>query len=312
MKGQAPAQVCSDDSELLVHDTPHARSRAGPMSSGKSVLIASLLLVSACSHGGTPEHSLASPTRASFVSAATERQDAAAMYVLGTLFSTGTGVARDDAAALRWFIRASRLGNADAMNAVGIAYATGRGVEAPDLIKARRWFVRAANSGCAAAMNNIALAYYRGDGGAADYKQAARWYERAAAQGDASAMNVLATLYDDGKGVVEDHRKALALFEQSARLGHGLAMMNLGVAYARGEIVKQDNVLAFAWFGRALNAGLPDESRAQAAEAMKALAQRLSPDELIDARRLIGGGSIDPERRGRSLQYSGSSSESAQ
>ena len=223
-------------------------------------------------------------------------EDAAAMYLLGNMFARGAGVPQDDAAAFRWYVRAARLGNADAINNVGTAYATGRGVAAPNPPEALRWYRRAAEKGSLEGMSNLARAYYLGEGAPVNYAKATVWFERAAKEGHPSAMNTLGTMYAQGRGVRQDPSKAFALYQQSATLGNAAAMLNLGAVYARGEIAQQDDLAAFVWFGRALKAGVPEAERAVAMRDMEILASRLSPDQLGQARRLIDNASSGTNR----------------
>ena len=54
--------------------------------------------------------------------------DASAQVALAGLYQFGEGVARSDAAAAKWYLRAARLGDAVAQINLAEAYAAGRGV----------------------------------------------------------------------------------------------------------------------------------------------------------------------------------------
>jgi uncharacterized protein len=56
--------------------------------------------------------------------------------------------------AFQWFKKGAENGNAAAQNAVGIAYARGRGINR-DIAAARAWFEKARANGSAAAANNL-------------------------------------------------------------------------------------------------------------------------------------------------------------
>jgi hypothetical protein len=83
-----------------------------------------------------------------YQSAATEHQDAYAMYSCGYCLLHGEGVGRDVGAALRWLRRAAQQGEIDACHELGMAYLRqGR----PGRRLARRWLRAAADLGHAGA-----------------------------------------------------------------------------------------------------------------------------------------------------------------
>jgi TPR repeat protein len=218
---------------------------------------------------------------------ATEKEDPAAMYALGTILAEGAGVPQNYEEAFNWFFRAAERGNNEAMNYLGVAYASGHGVPQNNAF-ALRWFLKAAQNGSVEAMVNAALAYRLGVGSPVDYGESAKWLEHAAAKGDAGAMNGLAVLFETGTGVPQDHLAATMLLTQSAKLGYPVAMENLGVLYANGEGVKRDNLVAYAWLGAALEAGLQGEDRDVTMQELDVLAQQLGAADLARARKLVG------------------------
>ncbi len=70
---------------------------------------------------------------------AAEHDDATAQAVLGHMYATGQGVARDMASAVKWYRRAAEQGVVSAQNTLAQLYAGGRGV-APDYVRAHLWF----------------------------------------------------------------------------------------------------------------------------------------------------------------------------
>jgi len=195
------------------------------------------------------------------------------------------GVPRNSDEIVKWYYRAAELGNAEAMNALGVAHATGWGVPV-DPVASLRWFVHAAERGSIAAMSNLGKAYYHGVGVPADFVEAAKWFAAAAMNGQPDAMNNLGLMYATGRGVVQNHEIALGLFKRAAEQGHSVAMMNLSVLYTRGEGVPQDDVVAFAWLAASLNAGLPDKKSNSASYSLGALGTKLGPKELARAWKL--------------------------
>jgi len=119
--------------------------------------------------------------------------NANAMENIGMLYRTGQGVVRDDAEALRWWRKAADLGDANAMNQIGGAYRDGRGINR-DYIEAMRWFRPSADRGNMHAMTAIGFLYQHGLGVNLDYIEAIRWYRKAAALGDVRARQRLQEL----------------------------------------------------------------------------------------------------------------------
>jgi hypothetical protein len=76
--------------------------------------------------------------------------DASAMYRLGRMYATGSGVEKDYVEAFNWYKRAARAGNTDAMYALGEAYEHGQGVR-EDIQQAVNWYDQATLKGNKAA-----------------------------------------------------------------------------------------------------------------------------------------------------------------
>lgn len=107
---------------------------------------------------------------------------------------------------------------AEAMNRMGILYATGTGVP-KDYTAALAWYRRAAENGSTTAMNNIATMYFHGLGVPQSYEEAVKWLRQAIERGDAAAQNKLGAMYEDGLGL---HRCTLAAPQrEAARAGTG-------------------------------------------------------------------------------------------
>jgi len=118
-------------------------------------------------------------------------QYAAAYTAAGNLLFEGCGeVAAQPAEGVRWWRMAAADGDPVAQTNLGVAYASGRGVE-PDYAQALEWYRRAAAQGHAAAQFGLGLMYERGEGVASDTVEARRWYELAASGGDERARERL-------------------------------------------------------------------------------------------------------------------------
>ncbi len=159
--------------------------------------------------GGDPREA------APWVEAAAACGMAEAQARLGRMLLDGSGVAKDEAAALRWFGKAARAADGptrgDAENMAGRCHELGWGT-------------------------------------IVDWGAAVDWYQRAARSGDAWGKYNLANMLFDGRGIDEDRVAAITLYEQAARAGHPRAMNLLGRCLEEGWGVPRDPVAAAHWY----------------------------------------------------------------
>ena len=73
--------------------------------------------------------------------------NADAEELIGVMYAMGLGVERDDIRAFDWYLRASMKGHPGAQSGVGWYYEVGRGMPAPDLVRAYMWYVLSAIGG---------------------------------------------------------------------------------------------------------------------------------------------------------------------
>ncbi len=73
--------------------------------------------------------------------------NADAEELIGVMYAMGLGVKRDDRRAFEWYMRSSLKGHPGAQSGVGWYYEVGRGMEAPDLVRAYTWYVLSAIGG---------------------------------------------------------------------------------------------------------------------------------------------------------------------
>ena len=73
--------------------------------------------------------------------------NADAEELIGIMYAMGLGVQKDDFRAFDWNLRSSMKGHPGAQSGVGWYYETGRGMPAPDLIRAYTWYVLSAIGG---------------------------------------------------------------------------------------------------------------------------------------------------------------------
>ena len=128
---------------------------------------------------------------------AVQRQAAAgtveAMFLIGSAYDEGLGVAEDPALAVGWFTKAAASGHTLSEHNLGNAYAAGRGVAA-DPVQAAQWWLKAATKGDAVPQLRLGEAYEAGRGVAKDLAEARRWYDESARRGNADAAAALKRL----------------------------------------------------------------------------------------------------------------------
>ena len=67
--------------------------------------------------------------------------------LIGVMYALGLGVEQDHVRAFEWYLRASLKGHAGAQSGIAWYYEIGRGMPAPDLIRAYTWYVLSAIGG---------------------------------------------------------------------------------------------------------------------------------------------------------------------
>ena len=161
--------------------------------------------------------------------------------------------------ALKWFTAAGNLGQTEAMVLAGQMMASGRGVEAPDLLGAASWFSKAAEKGDSVGLYTLAECHLFGKGVPKDPTRAIELLTAASALNNPRAMNLLGDLYRKGvPGVIKPNfDESVRLFSQAKELGFLDAQGNLGVLYIYGQGVPKDEMKAVALFRDGAEKGNP-------------------------------------------------------
>ncbi|MEM7320112.1 MAG: tetratricopeptide repeat protein [Pseudomonadota bacterium] len=73
--------------------------------------------------------------------------NAEAEELIGVMYAMGLGVERDDERAFEWYLRASLKGHPGAQSGIGWYYEVGRGLPAPDPVRAYLWYALSAIGG---------------------------------------------------------------------------------------------------------------------------------------------------------------------
>lgn len=203
---------------------------------------------------------------------------------IGVLYARGRGVKQDYPQAVGWYRKAADAGSVEADLALGSLYQTGTGVPQDDA-QALQWYRKAADAGDADAQYRVGLIYEHSRS-LQDYKQSVYWYQKAAQQGIADAQLDLGMLYSSGKGVPADPARAVQLFQMAANQGNGQAQYELADSFAAGRGVRPDPFRAYQWMTIA-KASLDgkDPTYAMALERLKGLEKQLGPAQLSGAKK---------------------------
>lgn len=196
-----------------------------------------------------------------------QQGDMYAQHSIGTMYSDGYGVAKDDAQAIEWYRKAAEQGYSYAQFNLGLMYSHGNGIAA-DPEQAIFWYRKAADQGLVYAQFNLGVMYENGKNIAEDLAQAVVWYRKAADQGFADAQYVLGIMYDTGRGIAKDPAQAMAWYLKAANQKLDKAQYALGYKYANSYGVEKDEAMAVFWLRKAANQGFI--SAKEALEEMKA------------------------------------------
>jgi TPR repeat protein len=188
--------------------------------------------------------------------------DTSAQMKLGRAYLNGDGVAKDEAAAFKWYKKAAEQGNAEAHNLVGEMYRAGEGVD-KNKEEALRWYHLSARQGNADAMCNLGAAYYNGDGTDVNDSLSYSWFLMAKEKGCTRAAEAVGraesqlnpeqieVAYDDLARMFEtagvlpaDQSAAVHWWQQAATRGDHDAEFALSAKLVVGEGIGQDVIEA--------------------------------------------------------------------
>ncbi len=232
------------------------------------------------------------------------RGDVRALNNLGLLWARGVGLpAPNYEEAMRFWKEAARRGYTVSMNNLGLLYANGQGVK-QSYEEAQKWWELSAENGDAWAMNSLGDLYENGQGVEQSYPLALDWYRKAAEGGDPLGMYNLGHFYEEGLGLERDYRAALTWYERSADRGTGVAMFRIGRMIAEGRGVPADPAEGYAWLEVAKKY-FTGEDAAEAEQNAKALAaMQLTPVQAQRAKEIASNleARIEERRKAQPLR----------
>jgi len=178
-----------------------------------------------------------------------------AVFELGYLNATGTGMPVDRKKANTFYAAASDKGDPYGMTSWGRALFNGYGVER-DTGKGLDLLLKAAAMGHTYAMNDLAAIFTEGRNGVpADPARAVAFLKAGVERQDMYSMNILGRNYLSGLGVEKDPKQAQALFQKAMDLGQPYAPGSLARMYRDGEGVDQNLAEAQRLFELATDRG---------------------------------------------------------
>ena len=165
-------------------------------------------------------------------------------------------------AAVRWFRKSAMAGNADGQNYLAGCLSSGNGVMRDDA-EALRWYkraVRGERNFCA--VMNLAK-FYRDHG---NHRRAMFWHQRAASWGDGDAFVEVGRSYYAGVGVKRDPQRGVRCFRKAIRSenitqwGREDAMYSLALAFHEGPGVRKSDGLTMKWLLHGTRTGISSGS----------------------------------------------------
>ncbi|TPI09582.1 peptidase C14 caspase catalytic subunit p20 [Mesorhizobium sp. B4-1-3] len=213
-----------------------------------------------------------------------------AVFELGYLNATGTGMPANRKQANTFYAAASEKGDPYGMTSWGRALFNGYGVDR-DTGKGLDLLLKAAAMGHTYAMNDLAAIFTEGRNGVpADPERAVAFLKAGVERQDMYSMNLLGRNYLAGTGVEKDPKTALALFQKSMDLGQPYAPGSLARMYRDGVGVQQDLAEAQRLFELATDRG--DQSAAYDRAALE-MQRGDKADQAVAVRYLAFAAALD-------------------
>lgn len=182
-------------------------------------------------------------------SEAASQGDADGINMVGMSYFNGRGVEKDTHKAAVNFLRAARMGHAQAQYNLGLLLCGEGKACSQGLEKSVHWFRKAAVQGYVPAFWEMGNAYREGLGVERDFKEAAAWFNRGVQAGDSSCMTFLGLMLFRGEGTAEDEKAAVGLWREAAGMDNSDAMFYLGICCENGfGCLKKSGRKAAEWY----------------------------------------------------------------
>jgi TPR repeat protein len=247
-----------------------------------------------------------------------ERGDPVALYHLGYMYVSGSGVPKDLKRGIDLMTDSALKENIKAMTFLASAYGDNaieayplwrKAAEKGDAVsqfnvgtylnygidgvqqnkaEAAIWYRKAADQDITSSQYRLGELYQSGSGVELDYTEAMKWYRKAADKGNPDAQDQLAFMYWEGQGVSQDYIESAKWQRKAADQGRALSQAKLGVMYELGMGVPVDNVQAHKWVNLAIGGLKGDDAlqRARVLGQLATIAKKLTPAQIAEAQKL--------------------------
>jgi uncharacterized protein len=192
------------------------------------------------------------------------------------------------------YMQCALAGNAQAMNALGIQYKNGLGIDS-NATEALAWFNKAAGAGYAKAWYNLGLIYKYGNGVQLNYETAYNYFRNAADAGLATGYYAQGYMLYKGLGCPQDYKKAFALFRKGILQNNMACMHFAGLCLSNGWGVEKNADSAAYWFKKAGSLGYTIASD----QLIEKGEDRLSAAEKINTQNALRKAAVTGEDLGR-------------
>jgi TPR repeat protein len=212
---------------------------------------------------------------------AEDKEETSVYPLLAWAYYQGSGTAKNDAEAAKWFRKAGELNDVQSQYMLGYLLEQGK-----NFSEAAQWYQKAAEQGVTGAQESLGALYFAGQGVQQDYAQAAKWYRQPAENGSTYAQYLLGYIYESGKhGAVADPAQAVKWYRLAAEKGDGRSQLALGYLLSDDKAGQKDLVKAHMWSNLAA-AQLSGDERTAAERQREYIASKLSPDQLVKAQQM--------------------------
>lgn len=150
-----------------------------------------------------------------------------AMNALGVAYMHGIGVEKDGVLSTYWFEQSGIHGNQEAYHNLGVMYKNGKAGLAQDFERACRYFKTGAEKHSVMCAYDYGYMLYKGLGCQQDYAEAHDWFWKSATYDYSPALYMLGLCYRNGYGVERDDERAAFYLKRAAKLSYTDAMEEL-------------------------------------------------------------------------------------
>jgi TonB family protein len=146
-------------------------------------------------------------------------------------------------------------------------------------------WINGAENGNDTLQYELAKAYQEGRWIPKSKEEALKWYRRAADQGNINAQSDLGKAYQEGRIFEKNEGEALFWHRKAAEQGNLDSQFAVGSMYLKGQGTPPDYIQAYMWLDLC-SVGSVDKPNKEAAEIRDSLAEKMTSEQIAEARRL--------------------------